>query len=427
MNRERMVSVTAVVLVVAVTAGVLWILSHPATNTGDSSVMNDDHDDLAEHADDEFERGPHGGRLLRDGAFEVEVVIVESGLPPEFRLYARETEAPVEPSAVAASIELARLGGRVDRFDFEPEGEYLRGIGRVDEPHSFDVTLAASYAGRSFEWSYESHEGRTEIPQRVAEAQGLAVEAAGPAVIVETIALTGTVQADPGRISEVRPRFPGVVTSVTRTVGDVVARGETLATVETNESLRAVAVEAPIGGLIVDRQVQAGQATGQDPLFVITDLSEVWIYLDVFGDDIDTVAAGQAVRIETLSGTVLDETIDWISPLVAHGSQSVRARVTVPNPDGRLRPGQFVRASVEIARHAVPLAVRLDALQRFRESDVVFARVGDVYEVRMLELGRRDAERVEVLDGLRPGEDYVTTNSYLIKADIEKSGASHDH
>ncbi|MGD8808556.1 MAG: HlyD family secretion protein, partial [Gammaproteobacteria bacterium] len=113
--------------------------------------------------------------------------------------------------------------------------------------------------------------------------------------------------------------------------------------------------------------------------------------------------------------------------LVAHGSQSVRARVTAANPDARLRPGQFVRASVVTGEHDVPLAVRQSGLQRFREFDVVFARVRDVYEVRMLELGRSDAEYVEVLSGLRPGEIYVTRNSYLIKADIEKAGASHDH
>ena len=69
----------------------------------------------------------------------------------------------------------------------------------------------------------------------------------------------------------------------------------------------------------------------------------------------------------------------------------------------------------------------LSALQRFRDFEVVFAQVGDIYEVRMLELGRRDARFVEVLEGLSPGTKYVTDNSYLIKADIEKAGASHDH
>lgn len=419
MNRDRIVSVIAVLVVLGATIGLLWNWA----NAPQSVMEADSHD---EH-DEEFERGPNGGRLLEEGNFALEVTIFESGIPSEFRLYAYVDDVLVSPGAVDASVELSRLGGDRDVFSFSPEGDYLRGLERVREPHSFDVDIEVTHAGSSYSWSYESHEGRIAIPQRVADSQGIAVEAAGEAVIFETIDLTGTIQADPGRISEVRSRFPGIVTEVSKTIGDRVTRGETLGMVETNESLRSIPLSAPIGGLIVDRNVQNGQVTGDAPLFVISDMSEVWVYLDVFGTDLESIAIDQPVRIETLNGDVIEDAIDWISPLVAHGSQSVRARITVPNPDDRLRPGQFVRATVEIEQHPVQLAVRTSALQTFRDFDVVFARVGDVYEVRMLELGRRDADWVEVLDGLAPGEIYVTENSYLIKADIEKSGASHDH
>ncbi len=80
-----------------------------------------------------------------------------------------------------------------------------------------------------------------------------------------------------------------------------------------------------------------------------------------------------------------------------------------------------------VAETDVALAVRRDAIQTFRDFNVVYARVGDTYEVRMLELGRRNGEYVEVLGGLNIGEVYVSANSFLVKADIEKSGASHDH
>jgi cobalt-zinc-cadmium efflux system membrane fusion protein len=86
-----------------------------------------------------------------------------------------------------------------------------------------------------------------------------------------------------------------------------------------------------------------------------------------------------------------------------------------------------VTGRVVVGELKVSLAVQKKGLQRFRESNVVFEQVDDTYEVRMLELGREDPERVEVLSGLDPGARYVTDNSYLIKADIEKSGASHDH
>ncbi len=82
---------------------------------------------------------------------------------------------------------------------------------------------------------------------------------------------------------------------------------------------------------------------------------------------------------------------------------------------------------VRIAEHPVPLAVKRSGLQSFRDFTVVYAQIGDEYEVRMLDLGRQDREWIEVLGGLEPGTRYVTENSYVLKADIEKTGATHDH
>ena len=91
------------------------------------------------------------------------------------------------------------------------------------------------------------------------------------------------------------------------------------------------------------------------------------------------------------------------------------------------RPGMGVEGSVTVASRPVALAVRTKAIQRFRDFEVVFARVGETYEVRMLELGVRTPEWTEVLSGLEPGTAYVADGAFLIRADIEKSGASHDH
>jgi cobalt-zinc-cadmium efflux system membrane fusion protein len=397
-----------------------WIVERPSSRGHDDHAHGDPHADA-------FERGPHGGRLLKDGPFAVEITVFERGVPPEFRVYAYLDGEPLPPEDVNLRIELARLDGQIDRFAFEPQGGYLRGQGVVAEPHSFDVTVLAAHDGRSHRWRYENYEGRTRIPADMARVAGIGVETAGPATLVETVRLTGRVQTDPNRLAQVRARFPGIVQAVNRGLGDAVREGEVLARVQSNESLQTYPVKAPIDGLIVRRDLQVGEATGTDSLFVIADLSRVWVELDVFDTELTRVKAGQAVSIETLDGRTVSATIDWLSPLAAHASQSVRARVIVPNTDGALRPGQFVTGRVVIAEHEVPLAVRSAALQRFRDFQVVFARFGETYEVRMLEPGRRDAQWVEVLSGLKPGTQYVVRNSYLIKADIEKSGATHDH
>ena len=87
----------------------------------------------------------------------------------------------------------------------------------------------------------------------------------------------------------------------------------------------------------------------------------------------------------------------------------------------------FIEIADEVGEGEAPLAVRTKALQPFRDFTVVYARVGNTYEVRMLELGRRTDEWTEVLGGLEPGTEYVVDGAFLIRADIEKSGASHDH
>jgi cobalt-zinc-cadmium efflux system membrane fusion protein len=393
---------------------------------GRSDVGNED-----EHGHEQaatFERGPHDGRLLEQEDFAVELAIFEAGTPPEYRAWLYEDHEPLPADAATVQVELQRLGGRSERFDFRPEGDYLRGSGVVAEPHSFDVTVRAARQGKSFEWKFESYEGRTTIAAGTAGAMGIATSEAGPALLEQQLTLSGVIQADPSRVSRVRARYAGIVREVAVQPWTNVARGAVLARVQSNESLQNYAIEAPIGGVIVEHLAQVGEATGDEPLFTIVDLSRVWVELDVFQNDLARVADGQAVDIFDLDGRKLAEgRLARIAPLAMHGSQSVRARVVLDNASGVLRPGQFVSGRVTIGESKVALAVEKTALQRFREFDVVFEQVGETYEVRMLQLGRADAARVEVLAGLQPGARYVTGNSWLIKADIEKAGASHDH
>jgi cobalt-zinc-cadmium efflux system membrane fusion protein len=422
---KRDILITALIIVLA-GAFAAWLF------TGADRAMQNAHDAHPHHAahgeQEHVEKGPHGGRLLEDGDFAVEVTIFEAGIPPEFHVYAYQRGAPVPPEQIDLSIELERLGGAVDRFSFTAQADYLRGSGVVTEPHSFDVTVTAGFEGQRYRWSYASHEGRTEILATIAEEAGIETATAGPMTIQENLRLTGRVQADPDRLSQVRPRFAGVVQSIRVKLGDAVKAGDVLAKVQSNESLQSYAVKAPIAGTIIKRDVQIGEATGSDAMFIIADVSNVWVELDLFSRDLGRVHPGQNVTIETLDGQYRAAgVIEWISPLAAHASQSVTARVAMDNPHGRLRLGQFVRGIVEVDSHEVPLAVKRSAVQRFRDHQVVFARFGDTYEVRMLELGRGNRDWVEVLGGLAAGTEYVDANSYLIKADIEKSGAAHDH
>ncbi len=376
----------------------------------------------------DYERGPHNGRLLRDGDFAVEVTVFEDGVPPEYRLYAYDNDRPVDPSTVEITVEVSRLGGKVDRFGFGPEEDFLRGDGVLVEPHSFDVAVDARHAGAAHSWTFASYEGRTTIAAAQAEAAGVVVEPVGPAMIEETVTLTGRAELLPQGHSEIRARFPGRILEMTREIGDRVEAGEVLARIESTESLQTYAIEAAMAGTVMARNANVGDIAEAAPLYVIEDAAFVHAELYAFPRDAALLAVGQPVFLRNLMGDhVIESEIEAILPSTDIATQTIVAHVHLPNDDGTWKPGQSLEGVVVVGAQEVPLAVRTRALQRFRDFTVVYARVGETYEVRMLDLGRQTPEWTEVLGGIDPGVEYVSDNAFLIRADVEKSGASHDH
>ena len=380
------------------------------------------------HADaEEPAKGPHGGRLLTDGDFAVELAIFETGVPPEYRVWVTDGGVAVSPRNVNLRVTLTRLGDIRDEIEFAAQGDFLRGDTVIYEPHSFVVTIAAEFQGKTYRWEYDNFEGRTQITADIAEAAGIKVERTGPATIRESITVYGRVVADPENVSHVSARFDGVVRSVSASIGDIVTKGQTIAVVEANDSLNEYSIRAPITGTVIERHANPGETTDDRSLFTIVDTSSVWAELAVFPTDRARVRAGAPVTVTTAIGDIrIDGEISLLSP-AAGSNQSVTARVRLDNAEGLLAAGMYLTGEIEVAQHDVPLAVKRSGLQAFRDFTVVYTRIGDHYEVRMLDLGRQDGTWVEVLGGIDVGATYVTENSYVIKADVEKSGASHDH
>lgn len=384
----------------------------------------------AEHGEEgaEAEKGPNGGRLLKDGDFAVEVTVFETGQEPQFRVYASRGGEPVDPGAVQLSMTLRRLGGEVNTFAFKPEGKFLAGQGVVEEPHSFDVEVVAVENGKRHVWKYASPEGRTHITAEAAKAGGIEIMTAGPATIGETRELFGTVALDPSARSEIRGQFPGRVVSVTKAVGDFVQRGQLLARIESSESLQVYPVYATVSGVVAERNANPGDVTGDRALYVITDPARTSVVFNIFPKDLAVIQPGMRVEIEAMDGTpVAASQLGGYLPEGNAEAGTALVRTSVPNRAGRLRAGMALRGKVVVNAVTVPLAVRTEAIQPFRDFKVVFANFGQDYEVRMLELGRSSPEWTEVLSGIKPGTPYAAKGSFLIRADIEKSGASHDH
>ncbi|MBN9534364.1 MAG: efflux RND transporter periplasmic adaptor subunit [Alphaproteobacteria bacterium] len=396
---------------------------------GESNTTNEAAEPKAAAAADEYERGPHRGRMLRDGDFAVEITIFEDGVEPEYRLYPYRDGKPLAPSEVRFALEQTRLGGKVDRFSFQPQQDFLRGNGVVTEPHSFDVKVRAVEGGRTHNWSYASYEGRTTISAEAARAGGVQTERAGSANVAELIDMAGRIETTPEGRAEVRARLPGQIMSMSGQLGQAVQRGQTLFRVESSHSLQTYTVSAPISGVIVEKNANVGDTTGDRAVFVIADPTKLHAEFFVYPRDAERVRVGQSVRVRNLAGdNSFQSRVEAVLPTADVASQTVMAHVEVPaSISHSFRPGMGVEGSFAVAEAQAPLAVRTKAIQRFRDFEVVYAKVGNTYEVRMLEVGRRTPEWTEVLGGLEPGTEYVTDGAFLIRADIDKSGASHDH
>lgn len=188
-------------------------------------------------------------------------------------------------------------------------------------------------------------------------------------------------------------------------------------------------IQAPISGLIIDKTVAQGQTlAADDHIFVIADVSTVWTATTVYPKDLSTIKVGQKAIVRATASDIQGEgKITYVTTLIGGQTRTATARIELDNRDGRWRPGMFVNAELIAEEIQVPVAVSADAIQTLHDWTVVFGRYGEYFEARPLELGRSDGRMIEVLDGLHAGEQYAVGNSFALKAELGKSGASHDH
>lgn len=215
-----------------------------------------------------------------------------------------------------------------------------------------------------------------------------------------------------------------MIRSVEKKIGDTVRQGETLATVESNESLQTYAVTAPLAGVVTARNANPGEQTGDKLLFTVADLSTVWVELSLFPRDVAKVRVGQPVRVKSAdTGLEAEGKVVYLSPFGSSANQTLTARVLLDNAERRWAPGLYVTAEVTLAETPVPLAVRNGAVQNLEGRNVVFVASAEGFDARPVQLGRSDGEHTELPEGLQPGERYAARNSFILKAELGKGEA----
>lgn len=195
------------------------------------------------------------------------------------------------------------------------------------------------------------------------------------------------------------------------------------------DGLTRYEIRAPIDGVVTEKHLAAGEAVKEDAsIFTIADLSTVWAEMTIYPKDLAAVKLGQKVMVRASAlNAEAEGRVSYVGSLIGEQTRSAKARVTLPNPERSWRPGLFVTVDLVQDETEVPVAVSADAIQAYRDWKVVFGRFGEFFEARPVELGRSDGKTVEVLSGLAPGTPYAATNSFVLKADLGKAGASHDH
>jgi cobalt-zinc-cadmium efflux system membrane fusion protein len=299
----------------------------------------------------------------------------------------------------------------------EPKGEH------GEEGHGGH----AEHAGHAHEEHGE--EGHVELSPAARKNANLKIEEAEGAKIKTLLPLYGKIASNEETLAHVQPRFPGVVKDVRKRLGDKVEKGDLLAVVESNDSLRSYEIKSEVSGTVIQKDITLGEfVKNEDTIYTIADLTTVWVDLAVFREDFRKLKVGQPVEIHPGAGEeAIQNTVAYISPFGTEGTQTMLARCVVPNPNGDMRPGLFVTAEIATGEVDAPVAVKLAAIQTLKERTVVFVEEGDAFEAREVELGVRDNERVEVLSGLLPGDKYVSDNSFILKAELGKEEAEHEH
>ena len=281
--------------------------------------------------------------------------------------------------------------------------------------------------------------------EKVAQGTLLAVISSQALAQLRHAVTRAQAQADLARTSHERERRlwqEGIAPQQDFQAAQIAARQADIELASAREQLRALGdlavhdgrvgqfeLRAPIAGTVIDKHLAVGEGVSPETrVFTIADLSSVWAEAKVGARELAKLRIGQQAHISaTAPDLAADGQVSYLSALLGEQDRAVTARIVLENTQEKWRPGLPVTVEIVTGEKRVSVAVSLAGLQNIRDWQVVFGRYGEYFEARPLELGVRDDHWVEVISGLRAGERYAVTNSYRIKADIGKAGASHDH
>jgi cobalt-zinc-cadmium efflux system membrane fusion protein len=179
-------------------------------------------------------------------------------------------------------------------------------------------------------------------------------------------------------------------------------------------ALNQFAIRAPFNGTVVEKHIVLGDAVKEDAaVFTISDLQTVWADVAISPASLGAVRVGTKVVVQATA-------------FMGEQSRTAHARVTLTNPAALWRPGMFATVAVANGEVTAPVTVQADAVQTVDNVPTVFVETSGGFLAREVKLGRGSGQTIEILQGLRAGDRYVATGSFVLKADLGKSSVQSD-
>lgn len=194
-------------------------------------------------------------------------------------------------------------------------------------------------------------------------------------------------------------------------------------------ALNRYELRAPFDGVVVEKHIALGESVKEDAnVFTLSDLSTVWATISVPAKDLNLVKVGEKVTVRaTAFDAEASGTVTYVGALIGEQTRAATARVVLANPGLAWRPGLFVNVAVTSGETDAAVTVASGAVQAMEGRQVVYVVVPGGFQARTVEVGRSDGQRTEVVKGLSAGDRYAAANSFVIKAEIGKALAEHEH
>ncbi len=286
---------------------------------------------------------------------------------------------------------------------------------------------AAEHAGHAHE-----HETQVEVSTGIAENAGIQACEAEGGIIAKTSVFPAEIKLNRDHAAAVSPRYASVVRQVFAEIGDEVKKGEVLASLENRETLAVYTVAAPLNGVVIAKDLALGETADADKvLYEVADLSSVWADISIFPQYQHLISKGMGVEFIAHDGHKAHGTVKYISPIVSHETRTFTARCILSDAGVDFTPGAFVRARITTETINVGVRVPRSAVQSVEGESVVFVPGKHGYEPVDVETGMADDHFIEIRQGLEPGDHYVASGAFTLKAELITSGmdphAGHNH